>query len=74
MDEGGGVDEGRAFGREGFRLCSMDAQSTFLTPGSVQTRGRPTPHRQDTEPTEIVYFKFYRSQIPVIERAIETLP
>ncbi len=27
---------------------------------------------KDTEPTEIVYFKFYMSQIPVIEQAIET--
>jgi len=27
---------------------------------------------KDSEPTEIIYFKFYRSQVPVIERAIET--
>jgi hypothetical protein len=27
---------------------------------------------QETEPWEIIYFKLYRSQIPVIERAIET--
>ena len=27
---------------------------------------------KDTEPTEIIYFKFYKSQIPVIEQAIET--
>src|SRR5208337_2915248 len=27
---------------------------------------------KDTEPTEIVYFKFYQSQIPVIEQAIDT--
>ncbi|MGB0047279.1 MAG: hypothetical protein WBP70_07515, partial [Terriglobales bacterium] len=27
---------------------------------------------KDTEPTEIVYFKFYQSQLPVIEQAIET--
>jgi len=27
---------------------------------------------KDTEPTEIIYFKFYRSQVPVIEQAIET--
>jgi hypothetical protein len=26
----------------------------------------------DTEPTEIIYFKFYKSQISVIEQAIET--
>ena len=32
--------------REELRLCSMDAQSPFLTPGSVQTRSRPAPHRQ----------------------------
>jgi hypothetical protein len=27
---------------------------------------------QDSEPWEIVYFKFYKSQLPVIEQAIET--
>jgi hypothetical protein len=27
---------------------------------------------KDAEPTEIVYFKLYKSQIPVIEQAIET--
>ena len=27
---------------------------------------------KDTEPSEIVYFKLYRSQIPLIEQAIET--
>ena len=33
LDEGGGVGQGRAFGREGLRLCSMDAQSPFHTAG-----------------------------------------
>jgi len=27
---------------------------------------------KDTEPTEIIYFKLYKSQIPVIEQALET--
>src|SRR5437879_82539 len=27
---------------------------------------------QDTEPWEIVYFKVYKSQLPVIEQAVET--
>src|SRR5437764_5461353 len=27
---------------------------------------------KDSEPWEIIYFKFYKSQIPVIEQAIET--
>ena len=28
--------------------------------------------RQDSEPHEIIYFKIYKSQIPVIEQALET--
>jgi hypothetical protein len=27
---------------------------------------------KDTEPTEIIYFKLYKSQLPVVEQAIET--
>ena len=27
---------------------------------------------KDTEPSELIYFKVYKSQIPVIEQAIET--
>jgi hypothetical protein len=27
---------------------------------------------KDSEPSELIYFKVYKSQIPVIERAIET--
>src|SRR5213078_2550298 len=27
---------------------------------------------KDTEPTEIIYFKLYKSQVPVIEQAVET--
>ncbi len=27
---------------------------------------------KETEPWEIIYFKFYQSQMPVIEKAIET--
>ena len=27
---------------------------------------------QETEPWEIIYFKFYKSQLPVIEQALET--
>jgi hypothetical protein len=27
---------------------------------------------QETEPWEIIYFKLYKSQLPVIERALET--
>ncbi len=51
----------------------MDAQSPFLTPG-ISSNAEVDQHLtgKDTEPTEIIYFKTYKSQIPVIERAIET--
>ena len=38
----------------------------FKQEGEKELTGR------ETEPWEIVYFKLYQSQIPVIERAIET--
>jgi hypothetical protein len=27
---------------------------------------------KETEPWEIIYFKFYKSQLPVVEKALET--
>ena len=30
------------------------------------------PDGQETEPWEIIYFKVYKSQLPVIEQALET--
>jgi len=38
---------------------------------SMKAMGLPAP-RKETEPWEIIYFKLYQSQIPVIEQAIET--
>lgn len=35
-------------------------------------RRRAAPHGQGKEPWEIVYFKLYKSQLPVVEKAIET--
>jgi hypothetical protein len=40
LDQGGEVDQGRAFGWEGFQLCSMDAQSPFLTPKFIYELSR----------------------------------
>ena len=31
-----------------------------------------TSYGQDSEPSDIIYFKLYKSQIPVVEEAIET--
>jgi hypothetical protein len=32
----------------------------------------PVAHTRETEPNEIIYFKLYKSQIPVVEQALET--
>jgi hypothetical protein len=39
---------------------------------SVQPRSGVGANRGDSEPWEIVYFKLYKTQIPVFEQAIET--
>jgi hypothetical protein len=39
---------------------------------SSNARWTGTSRAKTPEPTEIVYFKFYQSQIPVIEQAIDT--
>jgi hypothetical protein len=51
----------------------MDARTTtFLPRDEFKREVEKHLTGKDTEPTEIVYFKFYKSQIPVIEQAIET--
>jgi hypothetical protein len=35
------------------------------------TTGNRTPGKE-TEPWEIIYFKLYKSQLPVVEKALET--
>ncbi len=35
-------------------------------------KGFPPAGSQQTEPWEIIYFKLYKSQLPVIEQALET--
>jgi hypothetical protein len=53
-------------------LCNLVAQSSRLTEGGLQAgSGEGTDGKED-EPSELVYFKVYKSQIPVIEQAIET--
>jgi hypothetical protein len=48
------------------------AQSSGNAKGSISAGGGEGANRKKTEPSEIVYFELYKSQIPVIEQAIET--
>jgi len=70
--KGGRAGETGAEGRPGLRLCNLVAQSPRDATGSVQTRSRKELTGIDSEPAETVYSKFYKSQISVIEQAIES--
>jgi hypothetical protein len=48
------------------------AQSSRTPQGGIQTRGLEAPDRKGDWPWEILYFKAYKSQLPVIEQALET--
>jgi hypothetical protein len=60
--------------REGgaVRKCNLGAQGPGATQGRVQAGGRAAPTGKETEAWEIIYFKPYKSQLPVVEKAIET--
>jgi hypothetical protein len=53
-------------------LRNLGAQSQGAVEGEIQRSGRASPHGKETEPWEIIYFKVYKSQLPVVEQALET--
>jgi hypothetical protein len=53
-------------------LCTLAAQGTLTAEGSVQAGGGEGTHGRESEPWEIIYYKLYKTQIPVVEQAIET--
>ncbi len=73
MDQGDGAGEGRATGR---------AASSIVQPGCTKRKELPKEEfkreverhltGKETEPWEMLYFKVYKSQLPVIEQALET--
>jgi hypothetical protein len=54
------------------RLCNLVAQGARTAEGELQAGGREGATGKDEEPSELIYFMVYKSQIPVIEQAIET--
>ncbi len=72
MDEGAAAGETGAPGRSALRFCNLVAQSSRPAEGGLQARGGKGTTGKETEPSELIYFKVYQSQIPVIEQAIET--
>lgn len=77
LGEGNRVCEAGEAGREALRLCNLVAQSPSDAERGKRTsrrrsRGREGLTGRETDPWEIIYFKLYQSQMPVIEKAIET--
>jgi len=69
-------------GRELAKLARRDGQRFDCAPWVHKARSMPREEftrevereltGKETEPSELIYFKVYKSQIPVIEQAIET--
>ena len=69
-------------GRELAKLARAEGQSFDCAPWVHKARSMPREEfarevekeltGRDSEPHEIIYFKIYRSQIPIIEQALET--
>ncbi len=72
MDEGAGVGEsGRRDGQE-FDCATWLHKARSLPKDQFKREVEKELTGRETEPWEIIYFKLYKTQIPVIEQAIET--
>ena len=53
-------------------MCKLVAQARSLPKDQFKGKVEKELTGRETEPWEIIYFKLYKTQIPVIEQAIET--
>jgi len=53
-------------------LCTLGAQSAGNAERGFQAEVEKELTGKEEEPSELIYFKIYKSQVPVIEQAIET--
>ena len=72
MDQGHGIGEGGAEGGAAVRLCNLVAQGAEIPKEEFKREVERHLTGKETEPWEILYFKVYKSQLPVIEQALET--
>ena len=72
MDEGSGIGTRRAAGWTGIRKCNLVAQAHELTKEEFKHEVFKHLTGKDTERHELLYFKVYKSQLQVIEQALET--
>jgi hypothetical protein len=72
LDQREGVGEAGAAGRSALRLCTLGAQSAGNAEREVRREVEKELTGKEEKPSELIYFKVYKSQIPAIEQAIET--
>jgi hypothetical protein len=72
MDEGIGVGESREEGWAGIRLCNLAAQGASLPKEQFKREVEKELTGRESEPWDIIYFKLYKTQVPIVEQAIET--
>ena len=72
LEQGGGDGQGGAKGRESFDCATWLHQAKELPKEEFKREVERHLTGKDTEPWELIYFKLYKSQLPVIEQALET--
>ena len=72
MEQGAGTGQAGPSPGSALRKCNLVAQSAAPAETGIQARDREELTGKDCEPSELIFFKVYKSQIPVIEQAIET--
>jgi hypothetical protein len=50
----------------------MLVKTLTVQPGCTRSRNYPRKTGKETEPWEIIYFKLFKSQLTVVEQAVET--
>jgi hypothetical protein len=71
LEQGHGAREGGPQRWQWVRQCNLVAQSKGTPQGRLQTSGGLPSDGQRNRAWEIIYFKLYKSQLPVVERALE---
>ena len=70
--QGDRAGESRAPGRTALRKWNLVAQSTVVAQRQFKAEVERELTGRESEPSELIYFKVYKSQAPVIEQAIDT--
>src|ERR1700676_4306340 len=72
MDEGAGASEAGAPGRAAFRCATWLHRAREMPKEDFRREVEKELTGKETEPSALIYFKVSKSQISVIEQAIET--